>query len=64
MNIRHLFGKPLPRALLRAKNATGLSLLSTIALLAGAGVVTWLMMALLRKEQSEMEEEMIYFWPE
>jgi len=62
MNIRHLFGKPLPRALL-GRNPSDLSWVSALALLAGAGLATWLVMGLLKKDREEVEE-MIYFWPE
>ncbi len=62
MNIRHLFGKPLPRALI-AGNAVSLSWTSTLMLLAGAGLVTWVVVGLLKKDQQEVEE-MLYFWPE
>lgn len=63
MKMRVLFGKPLPRALRRAKETTGMSWLSTLTLLAGAGVVTWVVMALLARDAKETEE-MVYFWPE
>ena len=63
MNVRHLFGKPLPRALLGGRNPSGLSWVATAAMLAGAGLATWLVMGLLKKDREEVEE-MIYFWPE
>jgi hypothetical protein len=40
-----------------------MSWLSTLMLLAGAGVVTWVVMALLARDAKETEE-MVYFWPE
>ena len=63
MKMRVLFGKPLPRALRRASDTSRGSWLSTLALLASAGVVTWVVMALLARDAKETEE-MVYFWPE
>jgi hypothetical protein len=63
VNVKLLFGKPLPPSLRRAKAATNLSWAATLILFAGAGLATWLVMSLLMKDAREAEE-MIYFWPE
>ena len=61
MNVRLIFGKPLPKALHR--RSSDRSWFSTVMLLAGAGVVTWVVAKLLARDARETDD-MIYFWPE
>jgi hypothetical protein len=62
MNIRLLFGKPLPRAL-RNRHGSEMGWSKTLFLLAGAGVITWVVMKLLGRDAKETED-IVYFWPE
>jgi hypothetical protein len=62
MGDRLIFGKPLPRAL-RGSRGLDLPPWATLALLAGAGLVTWVVMALLSRDRRQTED-MVYIWPE
>jgi hypothetical protein len=60
MNVRLLFGKPLPRALYRVKAASILSWMPVFLLVAGTGLMSWLVMRLLRRAKTEMEQMVFY----
>ena len=63
MNVRHLFGKPLPHFLRPKSSPLTSSWIATLSLFAIAGLTVWAVKSLLTKDARETEE-MIYFWPE
>ena len=63
MNVKHLFGKPLPSYLKPKPLVRGRSLMASLGLFAVAGLTIWVVKALLTKDTKETEE-MVYFWPE